>query len=77
MFFLLVIIYTINGDSAVGTDCTPNIYLAARILDDGKLTFSPRDAPFMFIWDLRTPKGIETVRINNWSQQINQRPAGD
>jgi len=57
VFAALLAVYHLNGDFLPGNDATPNVYLPVSLLNEGNLTFSPPEAPFMFHWALQTPRG--------------------
>jgi len=70
---LLFAIYNVNGDFLPGNDAKPNVYLALSILDEGNLTFTPSEMPFMFVWDL--DRGDRSIPIypRDWNQRFDGR----
>jgi Dolichyl-phosphate-mannose-protein mannosyltransferase len=71
----LLAVYHANGDFLPGDDAKPHVYLAASLLREGNLTFTPREMPFMFHWSLRTPNGRVPRALNDWSDEIDGQPA--
>jgi len=51
LFILLLCIYHGDGDFQVSSDAIPNVYLPVSVLNDGNLSFSPEEFPFMFWQD--------------------------
>ncbi len=69
---VLMVVYHINGDFLVGNDAKPNVYLPAQILQNASLSFTPEQQPFMFVWQLETPKGPGVMRFPDWDSQYPQ-----
>lgn len=55
VFLVLLGAYLANGDFLPGNDAKANVYLPVSLLREGNLSFTPREAPFMFIWQARLP----------------------
>lgn len=64
-------VYLANGDVLPGNDATPNLYLAARIIEGQGLTFTPSSSPYLYDWTLPGRGGQARGRINDLDQ-----PAG-
>jgi len=62
--------YHANGDFLRGNDAKPSVYLPVSVLTDGDLSFSPREAPFMFAWELQLGGRRGPVRVTSWSQDL-------
>lgn len=58
----LVGVYSANCEVLPGGDAVPNVYLAAGILDQGRMSFTPARFPFLFDWELRTETGAKDAR---------------
>lgn len=66
----LVIVYQSNGDLLPTTDAIGNMQVALSALDDGNVTFTPDEAPFMFRWRLETPDGSQAVVVERLDETI-------
>ena len=73
----LAIVYCANGDFLPGNDATPNVYLAAQVLNGGGLSFTPSRAPHLFDWTFRTPSGPSVLGILDLDQPVSGMPARD
>lgn len=51
MFALLLCLYHGDGEFQVSSDAIANIYLPVSVLNEGNLSFSPKEFPFMFWHD--------------------------
>ena len=70
-FVAVFLVYLSNASlSPVNPDSAPNAYLAASILGDGDLAFSPFEAPGMFLWSMRVGEGRSQVIITDWRQIV-------
>jgi hypothetical protein len=47
---VLALVYWCNGTVLPGGDAAGNVYLAAAIVEDGRLTFAPSATPWVFQW---------------------------
>lgn len=75
VFGVLLFAYLINGDILPGQDATANTRLAAKLVCQHKLVFSPEEDPFMFQWLLRTPEnGVQTAVVRDWFSMYQNRP---
>lgn len=54
----------------ISQDATPNTFLPVSILGDGDLAFGPLEAPFMFAWRARTPRGDTVLSVDSWDQIV-------
>lgn len=50
------------------SDSVPNVFLAASVLEDGDLAYSPFEAPFMFVWSAKGAHGDVIVHVMNWNE---------
>jgi hypothetical protein len=66
----LAALYLANLDFLPGNDATPNVYLAAQLLEGEGLSFTPSTAPYLFSWSIRTSRGLETRRIHHLDQRL-------
>jgi len=73
----LALAYSANGDFLPGNDATPNVYLAAQVLNGGGLSFTPSGAPHLFEWTLRTPAGPSYHRVRDLDERVAGSPARD
>jgi len=62
----LMALYHANGDFLIGSDAIPNVYLPLNVLDQGRLTFTPENTPFMLAWALKTDEGRRVVKFIRW-----------
>lgn len=69
LFVGLLLLYHLNGEFLVGSDATPNVYLPLSVLEQRKLSFTPEERPFMFIWSLKTAKGTALVKFDDWDAE--------
>lgn len=70
-FFAALIVYLSNASTTVppDSDSIPNACLAASVLADGDLAFSPFEAPFMFLWSAKGANGEDVgVRVTDWAE---------
>ena len=72
VFFGALLVYFLNaGALPPDSDSVPNLYLPASIMTEGDPSFSPFEAPFMFLWTLKDENGVETpIRVTTWEQQV-------
>jgi hypothetical protein len=47
--------YLSNRDFLPGNDAKANMHLPLSLLHEGNLSFTPREAPFMFLWNAQEP----------------------
>lgn len=52
---VLLAVYTANGTIVTTHDATSNTFLAANVIEEGRLSFSPSRDPQLFLWKLRDP----------------------
>lgn len=71
----LLVAYLANGEILPGQDATANVYLAAEILEDGNVTFSPTRTPWMFHWRVETRDGPVRLRIFDLDLPVGGMPA--
>jgi hypothetical protein len=50
---LLAVVYNSNRDFVVGRDSTGNVFVAANLIEDGRVSFTPRRDPAHFEWMAR------------------------
>ncbi|MDA1278061.1 MAG: glycosyltransferase family 39 protein, partial [Verrucomicrobia bacterium] len=76
LFASLFTVYNANFDFLPGDDATPNLYLPLAILEEGSLTFSPEDRPFMFVWRIQRPTtgAHREISIDGWLPQVKNWP---
>jgi hypothetical protein len=70
---LLFTVYHLNGDLLPGNDAKPNVYLALSLLDEGNLTFTPSEMPFMFVWDLDRGERSIPIYPRGWDERFDGR----
>jgi len=68
-----LVLYSLNGSFQVGDDAVPNVHLPLSVLNQGDLSFSPDESPFMFTWSLRTAQGPVFVKFARWEAQPSDR----
>lgn len=73
----LALAYSANRDFLPGNDATPNVYLAAQVLDGGGLSFTPSGAPHLFYWTLRTGGQPSPQRLLDLDGPLLGAPARD
>jgi hypothetical protein len=71
---LLLVVYLANGDFLPGNDATANVRLAAKMVSQRKLVFTPEEDPFLFEWRVQTPQGQQFARFRSWDQPLNGEP---
>jgi hypothetical protein len=70
-FAAALFVYLSNGTLfPLNADTAPNAFLPASVLGDGDISFSPFEAPFMFLWSAKGRDGGPDVgvHITSWSQ---------
>jgi hypothetical protein len=67
---VLVALYSANGEVLPGKDAAPNVYLAAELLDEGRISFTPSRVPWLFTWERRTTNGDRFVRVFDMAERI-------
>jgi len=77
LLLCLLAVYHVNGDFLIGNDSKPNMYLAVSVLNEGNLSFTPREMPFMFRWKLDTPGGKVDTTVRHWRTPINGKKPED
>lgn len=77
LFGVLLAAYLSTGGFLPAGDTIPNVYLPVNLLTRGTFSFSPADAPFMFLWELRRPEGASRVDVESWSSPIAGRKASE
>jgi hypothetical protein len=71
LFAFLFAVYMSNGYTAGNNDATGNVRLPQQILQHGRLTFTPEDAPYMFTWFVNQGDRTMPVRFRSWNQAYN------
>ena len=66
VFLVLLVAYLINGDILPGNDSKSNTFLPVSVLNEGNLSFTPAEMPFMFEWGSRTPQGVRPAGRFHW-----------
>ncbi len=74
IFLILLAAYHLNGGFLYGNDAKPNVYLAPTLLSQGRLSFTPTQHPFMFLWGYRTKEGPVLVQFNSWKDRMVDQP---
>lgn len=77
LFVTLVGVYHANGDFLIGDDISPNLKTADQLIRKGEWTIPPADAPVLFHWEWRGPRGWEPVRVRRMSAPIAGRTAAE
>lgn len=54
LFVVLTFVYLANRDVLPGDDATPSVRLALQMIDNGRLSLLPSEAPTMFTWTLQS-----------------------
>jgi hypothetical protein len=75
VFGVTCILYHVNGDFLPGGDAKPNVYLPVSLLNEGNLSFSPAEMPFLFTWELVSGEGKRPIQVADWSHEIDGVPA--
>ena len=70
LFAILFGIYLANGDFLRGDVATFSSYLPSALLNRGKLSTTPTEMPWMFIWELRTESGPRLIPVRRWTDRI-------
>jgi hypothetical protein len=71
---LLLAVYE-AGDLLPTSDSIGNMHVALSLLDEGNVSFTPLEKPFMFRWRLDAADGPQTVVVKQWSDTIGGLPA--
>lgn len=71
---LLLLVYLANGDFLPGNDATANVRLAAKMVSQRKLVFTPEEDPFLFEWRVQTPEGEKYASFRSWDQPLDGEP---
>ncbi|MFZ1988268.1 MAG: hypothetical protein WAW96_00720, partial [Alphaproteobacteria bacterium] len=75
IFLILLAVYHANIDFLYGNDAKPNVYLAATLLENGHLSFTPRQFPFMFVWGRLAEEGwVVDNHLSYWNQLVAEQP---
>jgi len=79
VFLVLLVAYLINGDILPGNDSKPSTFLPVSVLNEGNLSFTPAEMPFMFRWAIRTPQGYRPANFNHlqWDRVVAGRTIRD
>ena len=79
VFSVLLVAYLINGDILPGNDSKSNTFLPVSLLNEGNLSFTPTEMPFMFRWAIRTRQGVRPVNFNHlqWDRVVDGRTLRD
>lgn len=67
LFFGLLVLYLLNGGLIILADSVSNSYLPLTVLDEGNLSYTPDEFPFMFGWEIAGPNGPVPLAIMNAS----------
>ncbi len=70
LFLSLLAVYQLNGDLLVTHDATSNVYLPLSVLSEGNVSFTPREVPFMFIWELHAGGKNEATEVRRFDETI-------
>ncbi len=71
LFAGLLAAYHVNGGFVPANGTKSNAYLPLEVLHHGRLAFTPRDSPFMFVWAAATPSGGTRVSFSRWDERLN------
>jgi hypothetical protein len=74
IFFGLLLLYQLNGPFFRIGDVQPNLYLPVQLLTRGSVSFTPEEAPFMFLWKLQRVRP-QTVQFHSWDDLVDGTPA--
>jgi hypothetical protein len=75
IFLILLAAYHANVDFLYGNDAKPSVYLAATLLENGRLSFTPSQFPFMFVWGRLTEKNwVTDSNFGYWDQGVAGQP---
>lgn len=59
----LFVTYLLNGGLMILADSISNSYLPLSVLNEGNLSYTPEEFPFLFIWELTTPSEKRLISI--------------
>jgi hypothetical protein len=71
---VLLAAYCANGDFLPVNDAIASTYLPVHFLSRGRLSFTPSEMPFMFVWELQTDNGVETGSFSRWDESYGGVP---
>jgi len=81
VFLVLLVAYLINGDILPGNDSKSNTFLPVSVLNEGNLSFTPAEMPFMFRWKIQSRPGAKArlASFNHlqWDQVVDGRTLRD
>jgi hypothetical protein len=77
LFSLLMAVYLIDGGFLPVRDAAPNLCLPVQLLKRGSLSFSPREAPFMFSWTLNAGLRPKRAHVDAWDTLVNGKRADE
>ena len=75
LFIFLTFIYNINLDFLPVNDAMSGTYLSMSLINEGNLSFTPEEFPFMFMWGLKTDKGIIRGSVRRMNEKISGKSA--
>jgi hypothetical protein len=67
---VLLVVFHLDGGFMPGNDAKPNVYGAATLLAESRMTFSPETEPFMFAWEVDGPRGPRLGTLVDWKSPI-------
>jgi len=70
----LLLIYHLNGDFQYVRDAEGSVFLPVSLLNEGNLSFTPSEMPFMFTWQLQTATGTSRRTIPRWQERDGTTP---
>jgi hypothetical protein len=78
IFVVTLAVYLANGGVLIGNDAKSNAFIPVSLLEQGNLSFTPQEAPFMFSWVVRDRNGqLHPVQVPAWHRDIGGVPAAD
>lgn len=68
LVFLTALLVYLGSGSVVpdSHDTTANAYVPVSLIADRDLAFTPLEAPFLFLWNLKGAHGAEPVNVQSW-----------
>ncbi|MBL9125346.1 MAG: tetratricopeptide repeat protein, partial [Planctomycetaceae bacterium] len=70
LFVCLLIIYLLNGGLIILADSVSNSYLPVSLLEEGNLSYTPDEFPFMFGWEVKGPGGAQPLAITHLTPTV-------
>jgi hypothetical protein len=68
-------IYLLNCDFLPDNDATFSTYLPALLSTKGTFSVTPSELPSLFLWRMRTPRGVRVVHFRNWEDKLGDSTA--